>query len=57
MCYELPAQNRFTVAHPLTSGHFCFASNYCATIRVWEAGDTAGKGLGKGDSCQGKGTS
>ena len=28
----------------------CFAINYCATISVWEAGDTAGKGPGKGGS-------
>ena len=35
----------------------CFANNHCATIRVREAGDTAGKGPGKGGSWQGKGTS
>ena len=28
----------------------CFAINYCTTISVWEAGDTAGKGPGKGGS-------
>ena len=55
--HKYPAQNRFTVTYPHTGGHFCFASNYCATIGVWEAGDTAGKGPGKGGSCQGKGTS
>ena len=35
----------------------CFANNHCATIRVREVGDTAGKGPGKGGSWQGKGTS
>ena len=52
--YKYPAQNRFTVTYPLTGGHFCFASNYSATTSAW---DTAGKGPGKGGSCQGKGTS
>ena len=28
----------------------CFAINYDATVSVWEAGDTAGKGPGKGGS-------
>ena len=46
VCHEFPAQNRCIVA-----------INYCATISVWEAGNTAGKGPGKGGSCEGKGTS
>ena len=59
VCYEIPApaQNRLTVAYPLTGGHSGFASNYGATTSVREAGDAAGKGPGKGGSCQGKGTS